>query len=151
MFDILLLTTTAGRRLYVERLLQVPTYHGLLEGVPTSARNERWIAGCLERVSQELHSGHAALVIPPVPQPIELPEQPRRLIERGGVRAEHIPTVTCMAVLESFEPTSAEPDEMHSSLGVLWFQEALAMPIDPAVEAALKAIDWDAHAWAWSP
>ena len=152
MFNIPFLETDAGRVLFLSRLHQEPTYDGLLEGIPTRERNESWCAQWQQRASREFAEGHAAVVLAPPRTGISAPsENLRRHFEGHGAALERIPRVTCVAVLESHHPTAAEPREMCSSLAVVWFQDALAMPLDPRVEEALKALDWDAHAWSWSP
>lgn len=151
MFDLPFLTTNAGRVLFLQCLYQEPTYHGLLEGFALRERNERWMARWRERAATEFHDGHAAVVIPPVALATAVNDRMRSIFERRGDVPETIPSVTCVAVLESHEPTVSEPDEMCSSLAVIWFQSTPAMPLEPKIEAALKDIDWDGQAWAWTP
>jgi hypothetical protein len=50
--------------------------------------------------------------------------------------------------LATFEsPTPARDQKADiSSLTIVWFQEELALPIDPAIVEQIRAVDWRSHA-----
>jgi hypothetical protein len=149
-FNIHFMTTEGGRDLYILSFRQSATYDGLLEGFPNSEGNQQRIDHCVALASREYNDGHPAVLIPPTMRALELPGSHKSWFESLGWRAEELPSVTCIAALESPESTAGS-EGMCSSLAVVWFQDGLALPINPAVESLLKRLDWDQYAWNWTP
>lgn len=129
-----------GRFLYLRELRQWELYEGLLEGVPTSEMNRRR----LERIAAE-YRGKAYGSDPLLIQPSEnLFEWSRDEPYPFGKPAT-LPEIVCVARFDSLEP-ARDPDKELSGLGVIWFQNEFAFPIDPVVLDRLMAIDWERYA-----
>ena len=149
--DVSFMTNDRGRYVWLDELTQRPTYLTLLAGLPNDYLNVRII----ERIRREAETrGDEKIPVFLIePEPLEYghrcPEEYRQEQTSRGLATERLPTVTCIAKLLS--GSIIGDDGCCSSLTVVWFQDKLAMPIDPIVEAKLKAIDWDAHARGWDP
>lgn len=144
----------SGRVVQLEELNQRFTYEGLQGGVPTRKMNQEIIERAIARaVSPFLKEG--PLVIQPVEVAVEVSEQemesPRWKWKRedSGDPAR-IPDILCEGRFESSSPVR-DTSQDGSSLVIVWFQSAFALPIDPAIVEQIKAVDWDsaAHDWEW--
>jgi uncharacterized protein (TIGR02996 family) len=122
-----------GRDASVDSIHQWFTYGGLLEGLPTDQMNRRTIDGLLRE--ERGRGGEPYLVQAPV-RPI--PQRDDRPYPFGNPEA--LPAVTCVARLSSSPARDQTMDA--SELTVIWFQEDFAFPIDPAVLAHLRDLDW---------
>ena len=56
--------------------------------------------------------------------------------------AQRLPSVTCLAHIESGRP-ARDNRLMMSCLTVVWFQDVFAFPIDPDVRKEIIGIDWN--------
>ena len=101
----------------ITALHQTRTYAGLLDGGPSARLDERLLARLEERCS----SSPGTILLAPEPA-----------IGSSTTREAHrpLPAFRCQATLVG-------PD---GELDVLWFQDALALPIDPTVLERLSAI-----------
>ena len=55
---------------------------------------------------------------------------------------QRLPLLTCFARFIS-DPLGAEPDEDGSELGIVWYQDEFAMPVDEVVIEQIKTLDWE--------
>jgi hypothetical protein len=83
--------------------------------------------------------GGTPALIEPAERDVPIPEA-----TRGRYRHPHreLPAVVCLAAFESFTP-ARDHREVYSYLKVVWFQDDLALPVDPQVEEQLRALDWN--------
>ena len=132
------LTLTSGRHVSLASLKQWRTYGGMLAGRPDAAINEAHIEDLLEEARRYTVAGGEPMMVQP------------KVTTAGRPGKEHLPGITCIAVFESGE-LAREDSEPYSSLTVAWFQDAFALPIDPDVEAQVRAVDWEAAAKDWMP
>ena len=122
------------RDVSVDSIRQWSTYGGLLEGLPTDRMNR-------ERIERLLRDERAAgsrepYLVPPPVRPIR--HRDDRPYPFGNPEA--LPSVTCVARLSSSPVRDQLMDA--SELTVIWFQENFAFPIDPAVLAQLRDLNW---------
>jgi hypothetical protein len=61
-----------------------------------------------------------------------------------GMPAE-IPKITCVAQFDSFDPARDKLMDA-STLPIVWFQSDFAFPIDEAIEAQIRSLDWEKYA-----
>ena len=124
----------SGREIRMVWLRQSMTYSGFVEGVPSKEINLRLIDGIVEE--QTKVAGARPFLIEPVEKVVEyIP----------GKTFTTIPPVAVVAVFESVKP-ARDKKMFGSHLTVVWFQEAFALPVDPAVFRQLQAMDWDQSA-----
>ena len=131
----------SGRRLYLRELKQYLTYEGLLEGLPTAERNRQRLERLVADHRDKPYEGGPYL-IRPTETPIEY-DRDGHSYPFGTPSA--LPSVTCIGRFDSLQPARDQSYDL-SGLVVIWFQEEFAFPIDPAVDAQLLTIDWEAHA-----
>lgn len=131
---------TSGRVVFLQELHQIGTYEGLLNGLPTKERNERFVARMLQ---EQVHTRYAMPVylIAPHERVLEMPDG--ETYPFGTPAA--LPAVTCVGRFESLSPTRKDAGDA-SGLVVLWFQETFQYPLPPEILAGLQAIDWQAYA-----
>ncbi len=125
------LVLQSGRRVSLAQLHQEPTYTGLLAGKPARYLNESIIEHIVDDARQ--YSVAEPVVISPSADAME----------------DRLPAIACVAVLESAE--LANGSEPYSAMTFVWFQEELAPPFPPEVEAAIRAVDWETAAAEWCP
>lgn len=134
-----IITTGNGRALDLQWIRQHRVYEGLLEGLPTEAMNRRHI----EHVLQQAKSAEGA---PHLIEPIQRPIPYDGVYPFGMPMA--LPEVAVIAHFRSLAPArDAHAD--GSSLVVVWFQDAFALPIAPEVVARLMELPWEALAHDW--
>ena len=130
----------SGRHIILEKITQTLTYGGLLEGLPTSERNAKYLQWLVEN-DPSSDGTRAVLLIQPTETPIDRPDaepypfgSPARL-----------PNVTCVAL---FHSTSAArtPDLDFSELTVIWLQDHFGTSVTDAVMNSLSEIKWEEHA-----
>ena len=124
-----------GGGIYVNELLQYCTYLALLEGCPTASMNQRLIDQALAHADR---SRKQALLIDPERRPL-----PSRSLGRNQTADDHLeilPLITCVAHVMK------HGGDGQYDLSVVWFQDTLAPPFHPKVEATLRDLDWSRHA-----
>ena len=134
-----------GRNIHLEVLFQYHTYSGLLEGLPTKQLNRDLVNRAQEYAKDKLWLGNVTpFLIQPLESPIPLPNG-HRLRENEANLPARIPSVACLAEFESYQPAK-NPEDHCSYLGIVWFQNEFALPIDPTIEETIRGIDWNAVA-----
>jgi len=136
------ISLNSGRIIRLTIINQSYVYEGLLAGLPDAESNRELI----ERVLGDAKAQFTDVSSEPVllePETYEI-ELPAALKGRNNVY-ERIPYVACRAFFIS-EPTKKNEEADASHCTIVWFQDELAMPIDPAIMEKIKAFDWDEHA-----
>ena len=116
------LTFAGGVRARITELHQTRTYAGLLDGGPSPSLDQRLV----DRLAEQCSSRPGWLLLRP-DRPTEPPASPRRHLP--------LPALRCQATLVTGD----------GELDVLWFQDALALPIDPSVLEQLRQLDFGGH------
>lgn len=126
-------TLLSGRIVLLESLKQWHVYAGLLEGVPTRARNDAELQRLVDE-SRRQH-GHEPFLITPVQERIQ--------IERSHRRGEpaRLPAIGCIGRFYSHQPARDRGMDC-SDLTIIWFQDDYAFPLSPDVEQTILAVDW---------
>lgn len=135
---------SSGIAIRLHALFQHYTYGGLMDGLPSRRLNQRLVDAALKTARERLWLDSKPVVIPPVETSMGLPKSDW-VYPADEFEPRSIPGVTCMATFESSTPARDEEADM-STLNIVWFQEELALPIDPAVMEEICALDWRAMA-----
>lgn len=128
------LTLASGRRITLASLEQWRTYDGLLAGKPDAKVNQSHIEDMLKRAREHTADGGKPMLIRP----------------SDAATNGRLPAVTCIAVFQSGE-LARKNSEPYSSLTVAWFQDTFALPLDPEIEAQVRAVNWETAAKDWMP
>ncbi len=138
--ETLIIEQHAGRTLRLARFHQVPTYAGLLAGMPQVRDDD------IERAvrnSKNILGKHAE-------PPAILRPRLTRLPPSGPLRRIYpparLPMVTSIA---EFESDPMDKGMFRSSAIVIWYQEHFGLPTDEHILLQLRDLDWRAHAWDW--
>jgi uncharacterized protein (TIGR02996 family) len=127
-----LFETRSGRLLLLSSLHQWPVSERLFWLViPEEGRAQAAVDSAVGRARQL--AGREPYLIPPEPRPRRLPADLA------------IPRMVCVGRLSSYHH-ARDPQQFGSELTVLWFQDDMALPIDPVVREQIRAIDWERHA-----
>ena len=124
-------TLTSGRRVSLARLHQTRTYAGVLAGKPGPRLNQDLIDAVVDEAERY---GVA---------------RPRLIPPSAEAFAQRLPSIACIAVLESGELKGGT--EPYSGMTVVWFQDEFGTPFPKEVDAHIRAIDWEAEAQEWCP
>lgn len=115
----------------VDRLFQWKTYYGVLEGVPNHAINQQMLISIKEKAKRELHV-NTIYLIPPIEK-----------IKTTSTRVvATLPNITCMAELSHYQPMADQSME-YSRLGLIWFQDDYAFPIDSTIKKHVNELEWE--------
>jgi hypothetical protein len=127
-----------GLRIDLCELEQKRVYEGLLEGLPTRERNERYLRELVEQARSA--SGHVPVtVLPPEAKPIET----REPYPFG--KPESLPGVVCIGRFraERCTPAADDPADHYSELVIIWFQDDFSVSVPDGIERGIRRIDWD--------
>jgi len=127
------------RSVSISALDQFKVYRGLITGIPSAEMNDRILAGIVSRVKNRFPEYSAPYLIDPIRTSIETAHTDR--FRKG----ESLPKYACVAQIDSIEPAKNEKSD-GSGLVLIWFQEALAMPIAPPIQEEIERMDWEDHA-----
>lgn len=130
-----------GRRLHLMELRQRYIYEGLVMGFPTTELNKRILAGAVAGCRENDYPFGPIHLIPPTETPYECDRKSPYPFDTPSA----LPAVVCIGRFKSNEPVR-NPEEFGSWLVLIWFQDEFAFPIDPKVEAEIRALDWDSLA-----
>lgn len=118
----------------VSKIMQWHTYEGMLEGVPNRKLN-RSLLQSLENKLKDFCGLDEVFIIEPVERPFTVDS----LYFRGDPMT--LPMVTCMA--EIFAPQSfRDSNREFSMMGIAWFQDQFAFPVDEQIVDILKQIPY---------
>lgn len=134
----------SGATIQLHVLFEHYTYAGLMDGLPTRRLNKTLVESALISAREKLWLDAEPYLIPPLEASLGLPEADW-VVPLEEFEPVRLPEVTCLATFESTTP-ARDPKADMSSLTIVWFQEELALPIDPGVVERIRAIDWRSHA-----
>ncbi|HEX8900407.1 hypothetical protein [Vitreimonas sp.] len=134
------ITTVTGRELELRELTQTLTYGGLLEGLPTRKRNQKYLEHVLARHQAVQHP--PVFLLTPVETAIEL--EPGEVYPFGEPAT--LARITCVGLFRSKPVGGADPIFNRSELRVIWLQNEFALPIEPSIMDELSKLDWDSLA-----
>ncbi|MGV3610074.1 MAG: hypothetical protein ACO1N0_03930 [Fluviicola sp.] len=104
----------------MEKLVQKYTYDGLLEGLPGEIVNRMVLNNLEQSAKNDLHQEEIHILLP-------------------RAMNEEFPPVVCIAYMECLA-VFKNSKKNYSSLGVIWFQDDFAFPIETAVLEQFKSI-----------
>ena len=147
------ITLSGGRKIQLFRLYQRYTYEGVLAGLPDDERNSNL---CHEAVAHArarpwLSAGAPVTLVPPKIRREQARLTPRFMSQwekltgstvSPPLSVPYLPAVMCIGAFSS-DVLKARPDEFGSHLCIVWFQDAFALPIDPAVEREIRQVAWE--------
>lgn len=121
-----------NKEAYIERIMQWPTYAGLLEGLPTIETNQWHMESAVAEAKKICYQDEIYLIEPEqtlIPYDRKYPP---------GTPAS-IPGITCIAKIE-YDSSFRDENMDYSSLGIVWFQSDYAFPIDENILQKIKEI-----------
>ena len=127
-----------GFRIELCELKQKRVYEGLLEGLPTRERNERYLAELVEQVRDA--SGHVPVtLLNPESKPIET----REPYPFG--QPESLPRIVCVGRFRAESCTQAtdDPADHYSELVIVWFQEEFMASVPDVVDRRIRQVVWE--------
>lgn len=133
-----------GTEIHLSRLHQYLTYAGLYDGYPTRRLNKEIMKDAI-RMTSKVIFGHMDkdYLIEPDQTKKEYPyEDPPPYLRDKAYWV--IPAVTCISNFISsslIENTKGS----FSSLTIVWFQDAFALPIEDKIVEHIKSINWNQH------
>ena len=115
----------------IERFYQAHTYYGVLEGVPNRSINS-------EILNYDIVDAKRRFGLQYVFQftPVERTRPDRTRDQYSG-----LPWVTCMIELSYHHPMK-EKNLHWSRLGLIWYQESFAFPVDQEILDAVRLMSW---------
>ena len=128
----------SGFGVYLKELNQSRVYEGLLEGLPTRDRNERYLRENVDELHQNF--GHVPVtLLAPTPKPIKT-EEPYPF-----GKPESLPSVLCVGRFRAEQCTSidAHPDDHYSELVIVWLQEDFVLTGNEEIQQQIRPVDWD--------
>ena len=129
--------TDGNLNVTITRIMQWRTYDGLLEGLPTIEMNNRHLTVAKEEAKKFCWQDEIYL-IEPEQTPISYDEGKYGKYPFG--KPASLPQVTCIAKIKCLSTTFKDKTKDYSSLGIIWFQENYAFPIDKNVLEKIKEI-----------
>jgi len=139
------LVLSGGRRITLDRLVQYPTYAGVVEGLPSRGANDVRIETALMDAQSLCVEGAKPHLIPPLRRDYFREPGDMATVWSEGLQPEWLPMVTCAARFLDAAPVRDRSSDA-STLTVVWFQDEFAMPIAETALLGLKALDWSALA-----
>ena len=161
----------SGHNIRLAKLNQRYTYEGSLLGSPNEELNNELLEHYQSSVKETFYLDNLYMIDPPASNAdttflgnIYFEDDPLKKIATMNTNQEHIdslgyvikrlPLMVCSALFISSPLKQKDKDANfsdHSKLGVLWFQDAFAMPIDENIINHIKSVDWEKNAAAgWS-
>lgn len=114
------------------QLNQSYTYGGLIEGLPTKALNEDILNRVIVKAREECFMNEVYIVEP---------DENEMFYSGLNKTSFEIPNFKCIARVESLE-VFKDPSAIFSGLVIVWFQESLALPIEPEILEKIKMIPY---------
>lgn len=135
---------TSGRGIALGEFHQFNLYAGMLAGIPSDTA--RFAADAINEANLLVRQQLPMLMLQPMFREFDY----ARI--RGEARTKHraLPPIASVAVFSS-STLESSPDNIYSSLKVIWFQETFGLPADPHILDQLRAIDWEREAMSWDP
>jgi len=117
---------------YIKRIMQTQTYDGLLEGLPTTRMNSRILSEVMEETKRFCGLTEVHLV---EPVQTEIPYEGKYPF--GSPAA--LPGIICIVQLHCYD-TFKDKKMNYSALGLAWFQQHFAFPIEQEILDKIKDI-----------
>ncbi len=128
------ITIDPQQELIIDGLLQQNHTVGRLEGVPNDDENQQTIQRTI---------GQARQVWPSCPVQLIAPVYHVRDLRPKGIDVAYQLLPPISVVAHAFRSDTRRPEEgRFEELVIVWFQDVLVLPIDPAIVARLTAMDW---------
>lgn len=115
-----------GIEVAITQMSQFITYKNIIEGVPGSEDNAKIMRLAPEKL-KEFTWLDEIYIVDPIMVPV-----PAHISYSHDEMKETLPKITCM-VKVNHQKAFRDYDMDYSQLGILWFQNEFAMPIDQAV------------------
>lgn len=133
-----------GRKIGLAEFHQFSVYAGMLAGIPSDTA--RFAADAIKEANLLVRQQLPMLMLQPMFREFDYARS------RGETLIKHraLPPIASVAVFSS-STLESSPDDIYSSLKVIWFQEAFGLPTDPHILDQLRAIDWEREAVSWDP
>lgn len=122
----------------IHRFYQRETYYGLIEGVPTLSMNARYLQSFKEDAKRMFSLDNIYLL--QLEETIIGSANPARSVP--GAAADYraaLPKVVC--IVELSDRPVKDQDKEWSRLGLVWFQEEFAFPVDAFVRHQIEQLD----------
>lgn len=132
------------RSIALSEFHQFGLYAGMLAGIPKDTA--RFAAEALDEANRLIPGDLPTLILQPIFREFDSPKyygEPRR-------KMRALPPIASVAVFISSTQESS-PEQLYSSIKVLWFQETFGLPTDQHILDQLRAIDWEREAVSWDP
>ncbi len=134
----------SGRAIALDEFHQFNLYAGMLAGIP--ADTVRFAVDALSESNRLIPQELPTLMLQPMFREFDSPKyygEPRK-------RLRALPPIASVAVFSSSTQGSS-PDNIYSSIKVIWFQETFGLPTDLHTLDQLRAINWEREAVSWDP
>lgn len=133
-----------SRKIGLAEFHQFSVYAGMLAGIPSDTA--RFAADAIKEANLLVRQQLPMLMLQPMFREFDY----ARI--RGKARTKHraLPPIASVAVFSS-STLESSPENIYSSLKVIWFQETFGLPGDPHILDQLRAIDWEREAVSWDP
>lgn len=125
------LVVEGNRKVEISELIQWRTYAGVIEGIPGPELNTLIMEKAIKNAKREFNFDAVVLI-----QPKETPIEGWLFQEDAPVK---LPVITCIAKLKDHAHYA---DGDYGCLGIVWFQDDFAFPIDEAVQKELIKIQF---------
>lgn len=135
---------TSGRGIALGEFHQFNLYAGMLAGIP--ADTARFAVDALSEANRLIPQELPTLMLQPMFRAFDSPKyygEPRK-------RLRALPPIASVAVFSS-STLESSPDNLYSSIKVIWFQETFGLPAELHILDQLRAIDWEREAVSWDP
>lgn len=134
----------SGRGIALGEFHQFSLYAGMLAGIP--ADNARFAVDALNEANRLIPQALPSLILQPIFREFDAPKYHGDSVKK--LRA--LSPIASVAVFTS-STLESSPDNIYSSLKVIWFQETFGLPVDPHILNQLQSIDWEREAASWDP
>ena len=118
----------------IVEIKQYHTYRNMLEGIPNSRHNKIILERPINE-AKELFDLQNIHLIEPIITPIEYEG------EYPFGKTESLPEITCLAELRCYSAFKNENMD-YSGLGLVWFQDDYAFPIEKTINDIIKTISY---------
>lgn len=134
----------SGRKIALNEFHQFNLYAGMLAGIP--ADTARFAADAVKEANRLIQRQLPTLMLLPMLREFDSP----KYRNKPGEKLRVLPPIASVAVFVSSTLESA-PDDLYSSLKVIWFQDAYGLPSDSHILGQLRGIEWENEALSWDP
>lgn len=138
------ITLQSGRSISLREFHQFNIYAGMLAGIPSDT--VRFAAEALKEAKRVVSPNLLTLMLQPLFREFEY----QRHRESPAAQLRALPPIASVAEFSS-SAFESNPEQIVSSLTVIWFQEGWGLPTDQHVLGQLRAMDWEREAQGYDP